>query len=336
MPEFDPKSHYLVQRRRRFAFLEEWREKRREIAPGANVRLERSPVRGARVGVLVGDEAGVPTRVIDARLLELSPRARTSTHQHAHDAILFVVDGGGESDIGGETYRWSRHDALHTPAHLWHHHRNLTDRPARLLAVSDAPLVASLGLSRIEDIGDEAPRRQPRLELPRASAESSYERELASAAAMWEAHRTARRHTPFAEVELRTSPKGSRSALLVDRSLGYRTTGLSMAMFVIPPGKAQAKHRHPGEAILYIVEGEGYSIIEDRRYEWRTGDAVLVNHWSWHQHFNLSPDRPCTVIRMHMWESIIETMQAAMDAPLYEDEPELEAKMREVVATRVD
>ncbi len=127
---------------------------------------------------------------------------------------------------------------------------------------------------------------------------------------------------------LRESPKGSRSALLVDRSLGYLTTGMSMAMFVIPPGKAQAKHRHPGEAILYIVDGQGYSVIDGRRYEWRTGDAMLVNHWSWHQHFNGSRERPCSVIRMHMWESIIESMQAAMDSTLYEDEPELEARVR--------
>ena len=32
---------------------------------------------------------------------------------------------------------------------------------------------------------------------------------------------------------------------------------------------------------------------------------------------------------MHMWESIIETMQAAMDpVPLYEDEPAVEALVR--------
>ncbi len=330
MSGFDPQSHYLVQRKRRWEFLDDWRERRREAAPAANVRMEGSPLRGARVGVLVGDEAAVPTRFIDARIIELAPRSVTSTHRHAHDAVLFVVEGSGESEIGAETYRWGRHDALHTPAHVWHRHRNESDRPARLVAITDAPLVRTLALSRIEDAGDRAPAAEEPPARRASSGESAYEREVEAAAAAWEERSSARRHTPFAEVVLRESPKGSRSALLVDRSLGYRTTGLSMAMFVISPGKAQSKHRHPGEAILYIVDGEGHSVIDGRRYEWRTGDAMLVNHWSWHQHFNASRERPCTVIRMHMWESIIESMQAAMDSTLYEDEPELEARVRQL------
>ncbi len=330
MGQFDPESHYFVQRRRRFAFLEDWRARRRELAPAANMRLERSPTRNAGVGVLVGSEANVPTRTIDARIIELDPRSATSTHRHAHDAILFVVDGSGESEIGGETYRWGRYDALHTPAHVWHRHRNSGARPARLLAITDAPLVATLGLSRIEDAGDTRPTADLAGDAATTSAASAYERELAAAASASRERARARRHTRLSDVELRVGPKGSASALLVDRSLGFRTTGLSMAKFEIPAGKAQSKHRHPGEAILYIVEGRGHSVIGDRRHEWRTGDAILVNHWSWHQHFNDS-ERPATVIRMHMWESIIETMQACMDSPLYEDEPGLEERMREVI-----
>ena len=64
-------------------------------------------------------------------------------------------------------------------------------------------------------------------------------------------------------------------------------------------------------------------------YHWAQGDGAIVNQYVWHQHFNGSPDKAATVIRMHMWESIIETMQAAMDPiPMYEDEPGLEERMR--------
>ena len=50
-----------------------------------------------------------------------------------------------------------------------------------------------------------------------------------------------------------------------------------------------------------------------------------------------SAERPAAVIRMHMWESVIEMMQAAMDpVPLYEDEPGLEERMREVVGAMED
>lgn len=326
--QFDPQGHYFVQRRRRFSLLDDWRARRRSFAPGANLRLEHSPTRNARVGVLVGEEAGVPMQVIDARIIEVAPRSVTSTHRHAHDAILFVLEGSGTTEIGGETCRWSRWDTLHTPAMTWHRHRNDSDHPARLLAVADAPLVAGFGLSRVEDIGDEAPRADDPALAPRNRAGSAYERELVAAARSWDARGAARHHTKWSEVTLTQNPKGSRSALLVDRSLGYRTTGLSLAMFEIPPGQAQARHLHPGEAILYIVDGEGYSDVGDERIRWKTGDAAIVNHYVWHQHFNGSTERTATVIRMHMWESVMQMMQLTMDpVPLYEDEPELEKRM---------
>ena len=328
---YDRTGHYFVQRRRRFGFLEDWRAKRREVGRGAEARLAHSPVRHADVGFLVGDEAGVPMRVIDARIVELAPGVSTSTHRHAHDDLAFVVSGSGTTEIAGDRFSWARNDVLHIPSLSWHRHR--ADSDARLLVITDAPLVAGFGLSRLEDIGDAPPRADdPPLPTPPGTG-SAYERELAATAASWAERRAATRHTRYADVTLKPSPKGSRSALLVDGSLGFRTTGLSMALFEIAAGAAQSKHRHPGEAILYIVDGEGYSVIDGKRYDWKTGDAVIVHQYVWHQHFNRSSDRPATVIRMHMWESIIQMMQAAMDpVPLYEDEPGLEGRMAQALA----
>ena len=333
----DPQSHYFLQRGRRFQFLEEWRRHRRAIARGADVRLTPSALRGAAVGFLCGGDSAVPMRMIDARIVELAPGGRTSTHRHAHDAVGFVLAGQGVTTIGAERYPWLRSDAFHTPAWSWHRHENTGPAPARFLAVTDAPLVRSLGLARIDDIGDTPPPEDEPLRAPAGPADGAYARELAEAAAAWAERRAARRHTAFGGLTLRTSPRGTRTALLVDRSLGYRTTGISIALFEIPPGGKQSRHRHPGEALLYIVAGEGYSVIDDVRYDWVAGDGAIVNQYVWHQHFNASPDRPATVIRMHMWESIIETMQAAMDPiALYEDEPDLEERMRSLSSSPTD
>ncbi len=332
----DPRSHYFLQRRRRSSFLDEWRRQRRSIARAEDLRLTWSEARRARVGFLCGGDSGIPMRMIDARIVELEPGQTTSTHRHTHDAVCFVLEGQGVTSIGTERYGWLRWDALHTPAWSWHRHENTGKEKARLLAVTDAPLVATLGLSRIDDIGDEPPPSDDLVRAP-ASDGAAYDAELAAAAAMWEERRNARRHTSFGDLTLRSSPRGTRTALLVDRSLGYRTTGLSIALFQIPPGAKQANHRHPGEALLYIVEGEGHSVIDGVKHPWRGGDAPIVNQYVWHQHFNSSPDRVATVIRTHMWESIIETMQAAMDPiPLYEDEPGLEERMRELVGRPED
>lgn len=60
----------------------------------------------------------------------------------------------------------------------------------------------------------------------------------------------------------------------------------------IPPGAKTADHRHYTEAIIYILSGRGYSIIEGNKYEWKKGDIIAVPTFVWHQHANTDPDLP--------------------------------------------
>src|SRR3989442_9524349 len=221
---FDPRSHYFVQRRRRFGFLEDWRRRRRAIARGDDVRLERSPARRAAFGFLAGGDSKVPMRVIAARILEVAPGETTSTHRHAYDAVCFVLGGQGQTEIAGERYAWSRYDTVHTPALSWHRHRNTGAEPARLLAITDAPLVSAFGLARLEDIGDEPPAPDEPLRLPVARSGTAYERELAAAAASWQERQQARRHPALAHGTLPAGPEGGPGAPLVRRPPGYPTT----------------------------------------------------------------------------------------------------------------
>jgi gentisate 1,2-dioxygenase len=58
----------------------------------------------------------------------------------------------------------------------------------------------------------------------------------------------------------------------------------------IDPNSNDRKHRHSYETIILVLEGRGYSIVEDERVEWETGDAIHIPPWAWHQHFNTDPD----------------------------------------------
>jgi len=62
----------------------------------------------------------------------------------------------------------------------------------------------------------------------------------------------------------------------------------TMAMFVaeIAPGGKSGKHRHFNEAMIYIRQGHGHSIIEGERYDWSEDDVVSIPLYAWHQHFN--------------------------------------------------
>lgn len=62
---------------------------------------------------------------------------------------------------------------------------------------------------------------------------------------------------------------------------------ISMTIGGLLPSGSSNKHRHTYETILYILEGQGYSIIEGNKINWRAGDAVYVPNWAWHQHVNV-------------------------------------------------
>ena len=63
-----------------------------------------------------------------------------------------------------------------------------------------------------------------------------------------------------------------------------RTIGTLVAE--VPPGKRSGAHRHIYEETNYVIAGQGYSIIEDQRFEWKKGDTLCIPVFGWHQHFN--------------------------------------------------
>ncbi|NHB88632.1 cupin domain-containing protein [Photorhabdus tasmaniensis] len=63
---------------------------------------------------------------------------------------------------------------------------------------------------------------------------------------------------------------------------------LSMTLGGLQPGQSTRKHRHSYETIIYIVNGEGYSLIGEQHVSWKAGDAIYVPVWAWHQHTNSS------------------------------------------------
>ena len=72
----------------------------------------------------------------------------------------------------------------------------------------------------------------------------------------------------------------------------------------IPPGRKSGKHRHLSEEIFYVIEGSGYDLhwdvkydckdafefewaTEPQKFEWSQGDFVYIPPYCAHQHFNI-------------------------------------------------
>ncbi|MBI4527874.1 MAG: cupin domain-containing protein [Deltaproteobacteria bacterium] len=73
----------------------------------------------------------------------------------------------------------------------------------------------------------------------------------------------------------------------------------------IPPGGCSGKHRHNNEAVIYIVQGQGYSILQKEgepeiKVEWKEGDLFSPPLLAWHQHFNTDQERPARFLAVTM------------------------------------
>ena len=66
----------------------------------------------------------------------------------------------------------------------------------------------------------------------------------------------------------------------------FLTQSVQVHFVQLPPQSSNRGHGHQNEAAFYILEGRGYEIHDDRRYEWEKGDLVLVHTDSVHRHFN--------------------------------------------------
>jgi gentisate 1,2-dioxygenase len=62
-----------------------------------------------------------------------------------------------------------------------------------------------------------------------------------------------------------------------------------------PGGKSQ-KHGHVNEAAFYILDGTGYEIHDEIRYDWKAGDVAIVHNNCVHQHFNADPLKPARAL----------------------------------------
>tara|TARA_Y100000310_G_scaffold297860_1_gene331239 strand:+ start:82 stop:543 length:462 start_codon:yes stop_codon:yes gene_type:complete len=91
------------------------------------------------------------------------------------------------------------------------------------------------------------------------------------------------------EKQLNSSYSEERQCSVSIADLPSYTVGVDITS--IRPSSNDRKHRHYYEALIFILEGSGYSIIESEKVEWEAGDALYIPPWSWHQHFNTDPDK---------------------------------------------
>ncbi len=100
---------------------------------------------------------------------------------------------------------------------------------------------------------------------------------------------------------------------IVNEKMDTMECCIDVYMQLIPPAGASGKSRHMSEEIAYVVEGRGYDLHwdvrfdcqdeftwewdeEPKRFEWSTGDFVYIPPYCAHKRFNADPDNEARVI----------------------------------------
>ncbi|MDP9416935.1 MAG: cupin domain-containing protein [Actinomycetota bacterium] len=76
----------------------------------------------------------------------------------------------------------------------------------------------------------------------------------------------------------------------------FLTQTLQVHFVELPPQSSNHGHGHQNEAAFYILEGAGYEIHDDQRYDWKKDDLVFVHTDSVHRHFNPYDERAVALV----------------------------------------
>lgn len=233
----------------------------------------------------------------------------TLGHRHLIDAVIHIVRGTGYSIIDGVRYDWEPGDFMCVPTFAWHRHVNLGDEPVAYIAGTTTPYSQSLGVGVHEDErypeywvfahkseearttlipgGAEVPGSQSVAQFrgDQGMASYLYEQQVEFAAAEEKRRRAGRLLVKGSDLEFGSTRMGD-MAYVIDPRLGFNVKVMATVVAQIPPGKRSGAHRHLYEEVNYILSGEGYSIVDDKRYDWKAGDALCIPVFAWHQYFN--------------------------------------------------
>jgi uncharacterized RmlC-like cupin family protein len=86
---------------------------------------------------------------------------------------------------------------------------------------------------------------------------------------------------------------------IVHNKLNTKECCVEAYMQFLAGGARSGRHRHMWEEVIFVVEGSGYDLHWDLKYdciEWTRGDFIYVPPFTIHQHFNASPNEEARLI----------------------------------------
>lgn len=237
-----------------------------------------------------------------ATIAEIPQGWHTGKHSHGEE-VIYIVQGQGFSVLDGLKYDWETGSCLFMPYGSVHQHFNSGPNTVRYFSAMGLPLERFCGLAKImqyEDAGETCKSDLVELTAAESDIHQEYGRivmRLKDAPVVRSEEMTAFRANRKDEFYL-TTPKEMRSTGVP----GHRSRGIYLmgtpengfkareveitGILCDEPGMHSGKHAHM-EALLYVLQGEGYSVVDGEKIPWKKGTLFQIQGpQTVHQHFN--------------------------------------------------
>lgn len=242
-----------------------------------------------------------------AYLCEIAPGASTTPQRFMFEEAIYVLDGQGETTVWHErqakqTFRWQKGSLFSPPLNVWRQHTNLGQTPARLLSVTDLPLMMDIFHNaefifnndfvfrdRYNNEPDYFTINQSKLRMS-GSAATFGESERGSVGVLETGLIPDIHHLELYEAPSRGLKNKSAEVILSDNAMQSHVSEFAV-------GTYKRAHRHgPGSHVL-VLGGVGYSLMwtevpqysqapQRVRVDWKDGTLFVPPDRWYHQHFN--------------------------------------------------
>ncbi len=232
----------------------------------------------------------------NAYVLEIPAAGSTAPERHLFEEVFFVIAGRGSCEVWNQAgakrvFEWQRGSLFAVPLNTFHRmHNGSGQEPARLLAVTTAPLMISLlrNLDFVFDCPFDFTDRFSGQEDFFNGEGPLYVRPQ-STQRIWETNFVA----DVYKLALHEWKERGAGGKHIKFELANNTLVAHSSEF--PIGTYKKAHRHGPGAHVIILHGQGHTLMWTDQHEtfdevpWRPGTMLVPPGMWWHQHFNTGP-----------------------------------------------
>ena len=225
---------------------------------------------------------------MDAVIMEIAPGKALNPGKHMYEQLIYVLGGRGYTRVeqGGKfnNVRWAEGSLFAPPLNAVHRHFNDDPaRPARLLAVTTFPLTLQF-MGNVDFVSKTSFNFSDRYD-----GQETYFTGRERIRPRWDKTNLVP-DIRNAEVVKWEERGGDNASMFYD--MGGNTI-LEPHISEFGVGEYKLGHRHPYEAVILILSGDGFSIsgkddlLKDYvKMDWQKNSIVSPPYYWYHQHFN--------------------------------------------------